>query len=115
MQILDNLGHPDGKNPLTSAGANYALDAPPFDATYPPGQWNRARLVVAGSKVEQWLNGHLQCAYELWTDEWRAKVAASKFAQWPGYGLGPRGRIVLQDHGDVVRFRNIRIRATPGR
>lgn len=110
MQILDNQGHDDGKNPLTSAGANYALDAPAFDATYPPGQWNRVRLRVDGERVEHWLNGHLQCSYELWTDPWKAKVAASKFSQWPDYGLARQGRIVLQDHGDVVRFRNLRIR-----
>ncbi len=110
LQILDNLAHADGKNPLTSAGSNYALDAPPFDATYPPGQWNRVRLVVKGSHVEHWLNGHLQCAYELWTEEWKAKVAGSKFAKMPQYGLNKTGHIVLQDHGDQVRFRNLRIR-----
>ncbi len=110
LQLLDNLGHPDGKNPLTSAGSNYALDAPPFDATYPPGQWNRARLVVAGAHVEHWLNGHLQCSYELWTPEWEAKVAGSKFAKMPGYGKNKQGHIVLQDHGDGVRFQNLRVR-----
>ncbi|HUR27810.1 MAG TPA: family 16 glycoside hydrolase [Planctomycetota bacterium] len=113
MQILDNQGHPDGKNPLTSAGANYALDAPPFDATYPPGQWNRARLVVSGPHVEHWLNGHRQCSYELWTSEWQAKVAASKFAKMPAYGKNSTGHIVLQDHGDQVRFRNVRVRVPP--
>ncbi len=110
MQILDNLAHPDGKNPLTSAGSNYALDAPPFDASYPPGQWNRARLVVKGTHVEHWLNGHLQCSYELWTDEWKAKVAGSKFSKMPQHGLNKTGHIVLQDLGDQVRFRNLRIR-----
>jgi cytochrome c len=113
MQILDNAGHPDGKNPLTSAGANYALDAPPFDATYPVGQWNRARLLVRGAKVEHWLNGHLQCSYERWTPEWEAKVAGSKFAKLPGYGRNRRGHLVLQDHGDAVKFRNLRVRV-PG-
>jgi cytochrome c len=110
MQILDNGAHPDGKNPLTSAGANYALDAPPFDASFPPGQWNRARLLVRGAHVEHWLNGYLQCSYELGSPEWQAAVAASKFAKMPAYGTHPQGHIVLQDHGDAVSFRNVRVR-----
>ena len=110
MQILDNTGHADGRNSLTSAGANYALDAPVRDVTRPVGEWNQARLIVVGSHVEHWLNGVKLLEYERWTPEWTAKVAASKFAQWPSYGLARRGHIGLQEHGDVVSFRNIRIR-----
>ncbi len=110
MQILDNTRHPDGKNPLTSAGANYALDAPTMDMTRPVGEWNRARVVVIGDHVEHWLNGMKVVEYTLWTPEWAAKVAGSKFKQWPTYGLAHRGHIGLQEHGDVVSFRNARIR-----
>lgn len=110
FQILDNQLHADGKNPLTSAGANYALDAPPFDATLPVGSWNRARLKVQGAWVEHWLNGRLQCRYERWCDAWNAKVAASKFAQMPDYGKNRRGHLVLQDHGDRIGFRRLRLR-----
>lgn len=110
MQILDNQGHNDGKNTLTSAGANYALDAPVRDVTKPVGEWNQARIVVVGPHVEHWLNGVKLLEYSLWTPEWTAKVKASKFAQWPPYGLARRGHIGLQEHGDVVSFRNIRIR-----
>ena len=74
------------------------------------GRFNRARIVVRGPRVEQYLNGHLQCSYELWSDDWKALVEASKFASMPDYGMRPRGHIALQDHGDPVRFRNIRIR-----
>lgn len=111
MQILDNDAHPDGRNPLTSAGSNYALQAPPRDLTRPVGMWNDARLVVIGSRVEHWLNGEMVVAYDLWTDEWKASVAASKFAKMPNYGKPKKGRIAFQDHGDRVEFRNVKVRA----
>jgi hypothetical protein len=110
MQVLDNAGHPDGRHPRTSAGANYALHAPARDATRPPGEWNRVRLVVDRGHVEHWLNGHLLLQYRLGSDDWRARVAASKFAAMPDYGRLGRGRIALQDHGDPVWYRDIRIR-----
>lgn len=110
MQILDNAGHADGKNPATSAGANYALHAPPRDATRPVGEWNAARIRVDGPDVTYWLNGEEQCSFELWTQEWNALVAGSKFKQWPAFGRNVEGHIVLQDHGDEVWFRKLRIR-----
>ncbi len=110
MQVLDNDGHVDGRNPLTSAGSNYALHAPPRDVTRPLGLWNEARLLVRGPHVEHWLNGEKIVEYELWTPEWKALVAASKFAGMPGYGQLKTGRIALQDHGDRVEFRNVKIR-----
>jgi hypothetical protein len=109
-QILDNTGHPDGRNSGTSAGANYALHAPAADVTRPVGEWNEARIVAVGAHVEHWLNGVKVVEYEMGSADWAARVQASKFAQWPTYGLATRGHIGLQDHGDVVSFRNIRIR-----
>jgi cytochrome c len=111
FQILDNDGHPDGKDPRTSAGSNYALHAPAWDATRPVGMWNSARIVVRGSHVEHWMNGRKLLEYELWSPEWDALVRSSKFASMPGYGRNRRGRIALQDHGDRVEFRNVRILA----
>jgi cytochrome c len=110
MQILDDARHRDGRNPLTSAGANYALHAPERDDTFPVGMWNRARILVDGAHVEHWLNGVKQCEYELWSADWRARVAASKFATMPDYGKFARGRIALQDHGDAVAFRDVKLR-----
>lgn len=110
MQILDNTGHADGRNSLTSAGANYALHAPLRDVTRPVGEWNAVRLVVRGARVEHWLNGEKLVEYDLWTDDWKALVQASKFRQWPAYGWADRGYIGLQDHGDVVSFRRMRVR-----
>jgi hypothetical protein len=113
MQVLDDARHPDGASRLTSAGANFGLHPAPSGVVRPAGEWNDVRLVVNGARVEQWLNGVLVVRYELWTDEWRRLVQASKFAQWPGYGLARRGHIALQDHGDRVAFRSIRIRELP--
>ncbi len=110
MQILDDSAHRDGKNPLTSAGSNYALIAPSEYARVPVGEWNRVRLLVRGNDVEHWLNGERVVSYVLGNEEWEALVAGSKFAQWEGYGRSPRGRLAIQDHGDPVWFRNIRIR-----
>ena len=110
MQVLDNAGHPDGRTPETSAGANYGLHAPVVDVTRPVGEWNRSRIVVRGGRVEHWMNDVRIVRYELWTDEWRTAVAATKFAEWPAYGMAEVGHIGLQDHGDPVWYRNIRIR-----
>jgi hypothetical protein len=113
MQVLDNVGHADGRQPNTSAGSNFALYAPARDVTRPAGEWNAARLVVRGDHVEHWLNGEKLLEYELGSPEWTARVAASKFAEMPRYARARRGHIALQDHGDPVAFRNIRIREIP--
>ncbi|MDG2424249.1 MAG: DUF1080 domain-containing protein [Phycisphaerales bacterium] len=110
MQVLDNAKHADGKNPLTSAGSNYALHAPSFDMTGPPGSWNRAKIVVRGDHVEHWLNGVRVVEYVLQSPAWERRVSDSKFKDMPDYGRRPRGHIALQDHGDFVAFRNIMIR-----
>lgn len=109
MQILDNARHADGKNPLTSAGANYGLQAPVRDVTRPVGEWNDARLIVAGAHVEHWMNGIKVVEYDLWSPAWESLVKASKFVTMPAYGRAKRGRIALQNHGDPVWFRNITI------
>lgn len=113
MQILDDSGHPDGKSTLTSAGSNFGLYPAPRGVVKPVGEWNSIRLVVKGNHVEHWMNGVKVVDYELHSPEWNAKVAASKFRQWPGYGQSSSGRIGLQQHGYPVSFRNIRIKVLP--
>jgi hypothetical protein len=113
MQILDNTGHNDGRNTLTSAGANYALNAPVRDVTRPVGEWNAARIVARGDTVEHWLNGTKVVEYVAGSPEWTRLVAASKFNAWPAYGKARTGHIGLQDHGDVVSFRGMRVRVLP--
>jgi hypothetical protein len=109
-QLLDNAKHPDGRSSLTSAASCYALYAPSEDATKPVGQWNHARLVVNGRRVEHWLNGKKVVTYKLGSRDWNKRVKASKFKDMSHFGKEPRGHICLQDHGDQVEFRNIKIR-----
>ena len=110
FQILDNRVHKDGLDPRTSAGSNYAMHAPARDVTRPAGEWNQARIVVRGAHVEHWLNGEKVVEYELWSDDWKKRVAECKWKERPDYGMRKSGRIALQDHGDRVAFRNVRIR-----
>jgi hypothetical protein len=110
-QVLDNDRHPDAKNgPDRFAGANYDLIAPSKNVCHPAGQWNSTRILVRGAHVEHWLNGEKVVEYEFWTPEWKTLVANNKFKQWPSYGMAKAGHIGIQDHGDTVAFKNIKIR-----
>jgi len=113
MQVLDDARHRDGQSPLTSAGSVYGLYPAPRGVVKPAGEWNTARVLVNGNHVEHWLNGTRVASYELGSADWAARVAAAKFRDWPSYGRAARGRIGLQDHGDRVAYRNIRIRVLP--
>lgn len=110
MQVLDDAEHPDGRNPLTSAGADYALYPAPRGATEPVGLFNHARIVARGPEIEYWLNGKQTAKFTINSPDWKRRVAESKFKDLPHFGQFPRGHIVLQDHGDRVWYRNIKIR-----
>ena len=110
MQVLDDANHRDGKDPLTSAGSNYGLHAAPRGIVRPAREWNHARIVVQGKDVSHYLNDKLVVDYTLGSDDWLERVANSKFADWKSYGKLSEGHIGLQDHGDQVAFKNIRIR-----
>ena len=110
MQVLDDAGHRDGAKRETSAGSNYALHSPNRDVVRKAGEWNQVGIVVRGNKVEHWMNGVKIVEYELLSEEWRKKVTESKFSTLSHYGLMEVGHIALQDHGDPVWYRNIRIR-----
>lgn len=109
-QILDDERHRDGASPLTSTGANYAVHPAPRGIARPAGEWNAGRILVDGSHVEHWLNGVKIVDYELGSDDWKRRVAESKFRQWPDYGQAPGGHIGLQDHGSRVAYRNLKVR-----
>lgn len=110
-QLLDDANAPDGRTRMTSAAAAYGLYPSPEGSLKPAGEWNATRIVIRKNHVEHWLNGNKVVEYELWSADWKAKVAASKFAKYPNYGLAPRGAIGFQgDHDGALALRNIRIR-----
>lgn len=91
-------------------GANYGLHTPASKPAKPVGEWNKGKIVVNDRHVEHWLNGEKVVEYDLGTDEWKKQVSQTKFQEWPDYGMAKEGHIALQDHGDQVWFKDIRIR-----
>jgi Domain of Unknown Function (DUF1080) len=110
-QLLDDANAPDGRNRLTSAASSYGLYAAPAGVVKPHGEWNTTRIRVDGARVEHWLNGRKVVEYELWSPDWKAKVASSKFGKYPNFGLARKGYIGIQgDHPGALELREIRIR-----
>ena len=112
FQILDDLRHPDAKLGVKGnrkLGSLYDLipapEKKPFDIT----TWNTAMVIVKDNHVEHWLNGVKMLEYERNNQEWNALVAYSKYKNWPNFG-NRDGRILLQDHGDEVWFKNVKIK-----
>lgn len=110
MQILDNTCHPDAKIITHRAGDLYDMIETNISTVKPAGSWNKVRLVNRNGKIEHWLNGRKVVEFEMLTEEWKTMVAASKFAEMSGFGKTANGHIALQDHGDPVYFRNIKIK-----
>jgi len=110
-QLLDDANTEDGKSRLTAAGSDYALYGAPAGVVAPYDHWNKTRIVVRGNHVEHWLNDQKVVEYELQSADWKARVAASKFAKYPDYGKASQGLIGLQgDHPGALAIRNLRIR-----
>ena len=110
-QLLDDANTPDGRSRLTAAGSDFALYGAPAGVVRPYDEWNKSRLVVNGAHVEHWLNGQKVVEYELWSADWKSRVAGSKFAKYPSYGLAKEGIIGIQgDHEGALAIRNVRIR-----
>jgi cytochrome c len=110
MQVLDNICHPDGRIEKHRAGDLYDLIESRFVAVNPAGEWNQARLIANKGKYEFWLNGYKVVDFEMHNDAWKELIAKSKFKDMPDFGKAKKGRIALQDHGDQVWYRNIKIR-----
>ena len=114
FQILDDERHPDakaGKNGNRTIGSLYDLITAPADKKVnPPGEWNNARILSEGRQVTFFLNGVQTVSFERGSEEWREQVAASKYKIWPAFGELSEGHILLQDHGNQVSYRAIKIR-----
>lgn len=114
-QILDDENHPDAKlgnheGSRTLASLYDLIQADPQKPVNPVGEWNSGRIVSKDNHVEHWLNGVKVLEYERKSDEYRKLVSESKYDQWPEFGEKDRGHILLQDHGDRVAFKNIKIK-----
>ena len=108
IQILDN---PKGKDPQ-KAGWLYQLYRPAegVDATKPAGKWNTIRILITPEKCVHWMNGTKYVEYVKGSEDWDKKVAASKFSKFKDFGKATKGHICLQDHGNEVSYRNVKIR-----
>ncbi len=110
-QIIDDKNYPDQIKDVQKTAANYDIQ-PANDLTIvkPAGEWNTGRIIIKNNHIEHWLNGVKVVEYEYGNDKWKADVVKSKFATWEYAKPHAKGKIALQDHGDMVSFRNIRIK-----
>ncbi len=110
-QVLDDERHPDNQIESHRAGGLYDIVGPSSTKRLRPvGEWNSARIVLRDNHGEHWLNGAKIVEFDLATPRFDSLLAKSKYRPIPGFADRRRGHIVLQDHGDEVHFRTIKVR-----
>jgi hypothetical protein len=109
-QLIDDEGFPSPLEDWQKAGANYAMHVAQNKSLKPVGEFNTTRIIAKGPHVEHWLNGEKILEYELWSDEWTELKENGKWKDYSDYGMAKKGHIALQDHGNKVWFREVRIR-----
>lgn len=112
MQILDNHCHPEGKVPTHRAGDLFDMMEARPNTVLPTGEWNRVIIKNTAGRVEFWLNDVRVVEFSMFDDTWKKRIANSKFRDMPGFGMSKSGHISLQDHGDKIWFKNIKIKET---
>ena len=122
FQVLDDVDTPPGADPTTGkthwgTATLYVIDPGDWtvDPRKPAGEWNHGRIVADGSRIEHWLNGHKIVSIDTASERYAKGVAASKFRDRENYGQNPKGRIMLQEHGSGVWFKNLKLRKLPTR
>jgi hypothetical protein len=110
QQVLDNERHSDAKIPKHRAGDLYDLISCSTEVAKPAGQWNTAEIIKNKDSLTFKLNGTTTVQTKMFDDSWKKMVAGSKFHEWKTFGTFRKGVIALQDHGDKVSYRNIKIR-----
>ena len=110
IQLLDNENHWDNKFDTRLSGSLYDLIASPKSSHKLAGEWNQVRILLDGKHLQVWQNQVQTVDIQMGSEKWDALIADSKFATWEGFGQSAGGHIGLQDHGDIVSFKNIKIR-----
>lgn len=109
-QVIDDTGYPGDLPAENKSAATFGLYSTDTTTVYPVGQWNDGRILVQGNHVEHWLNGIKVLDYDLFSNDWNTRRNSSKWKDFPGYASAKKGYIALQDHGNEVWYRSIKIK-----